>query len=179
MKSTLLYLPLLMLGLSFSACSDDDDDDVTLNNVPDRVESAFEAQFPNVNINSVQWEQKGTYYVADWKEINGMRDVESWFSASPQATQIWAMTNTDYGKNIFLVPAEINSELEKTEYNTATIDDIDLYEYPDATRNAYVIEVEPVGQRTDMLLIFDASTYKYIKAIPDPGTDITPATPLR
>ena len=86
------------------------------------------------------------------------------------------MTETDYGKNLFLVPAELNAELEKTEYHTAVIDDISLYEYPVQSRNVYIIEVEPIGQTQDMMLLFDATTYKFLKAVPDNDTEITPDT---
>lgn len=176
MKTKFLYLTLLLTSALFMTSCGGDDDDVDISNLPEAVTDAFHNKYPGIATNSVSWESKGKYYVAKWDEANGMRDIEAWFVNTPDASQSWAMTETDYGKNLFLVPAEINAELEKTEYRTAVIDDISLYEYPVQSRNVYIIEVEPIGQTQDMMLLFDATTYKFLKAIPDNDTEITPDT---
>lgn len=176
MRTKFLYLTLLLTSALFISSCGGDDDDVDISNLPEAVADAFHNKYPGIATNSVSWESKGKYYVAEWDEANGMRDVEAWFINSSQSSQSWAMTETDYGKNLFLIPAEINAELEKTEYRTAVIDDISLYEYPVPSKNVYIIEVEPIGQTQDMMLLFDATTYKFLKAIPDNDTEITPDT---
>lgn len=173
MKTKFLYLALALFGLSFTACGDDDDDDVTPSQVPEVCTNAFAAKYPDVK--NPKWEKNGAYYTAEWR--NAARcDVEAWFRPGVQQTQSWVMTETDYGKDLFLVPAELNLAFNKTEYATARIDDIELLEYPDETRNIYIFEVEPTGNAQDVLLIFKASDYTYVKAVNDTGQDITPDT---
>ncbi|MCM1348172.1 MAG: hypothetical protein NC338_02060 [Firmicutes bacterium] len=176
MKTKLLFLTLALFSLSFVACDDDDDNDVRPSQVPQTCLDAFQSMYPNVK--NPEWERVGQYYTAEWKEGNGLRDVEAWFRTTPDASGSWAMTQTDYGKDLFLVPTELNVAFNKTEYSTAVIDDIDLYEYPDSTRDIYVIEVTPRGERQDVLLVFRASDCTYLKAVPDNDIDITPDTVL-
>lgn len=174
MKTKFLYLALALFGLSFTACSDDDDD-VTPSQVPEVCTNAFAAKYPDVK--SPKWEKNGTYYTAEWQDV-ARNDVEAWFRPGVQQSQSWAMTETDYGKNLFLVPAGLNQAFNKTEYATARIDDIELFEYPDDTKNIYIFEVEPAGATQDMLLVFKASDYTFVKAVADTGQDITPDTLL-
>lgn len=175
MKTFIKFFAIALLALPFVAC-DDDDDDVNLSAVPQTVKEAFDSKYPNAT--DVSWEHKGGYYTAEWKETNGMRDVEAWFRNNQQVSDSWAMTETDFGKNTFLIPSELNLAFNQTEYATATIDDIDLYEYPDASKNVYIFEVTPTGQRSDVLVVFKASDYTFVKAVPDTDVDITPDTTI-
>lgn len=165
-----LILPLIAAVFTFSACGDDDDDKNNISNVPATVVDAFKTQFPDINIASVKFEKSGQYYTAEYSKNNNTIDVEHWFTADGQLK----MTETDYGKDLFLIPTVINTAFNKTEYRDWTIDDISLYEYPDATGNFYLIEVEKAGQ-TDTELYFKTDG-TLIKAIPDTGADITPDT---
>ena len=51
-----------MAAVTFSACSDDDDDDKSIN-VPESVVQALKQKYPSAT--GIEWEQKGTYFVAD------------------------------------------------------------------------------------------------------------------
>lgn len=173
MKLKLFYLLIAIFGLtSFFACSDDDDDNkLPQVNIPEAVSNAFKTKYPGVDINTVKWETKGKYMVGDFKQVNNMEEVEAWFDATKGD---WAMTETDYGKDIFLIPTEINLAFNKTEYAQWTIDDIKYYEYPDTTKNFYMIEVEKAGQQ-DMDLYFKPDGTS-IKNVASTGVDITPDT---
>ncbi|MCM1293301.1 MAG: PepSY-like domain-containing protein [Bacteroides sp.] len=175
MKFKFLSLLIATIGLvSFAACSDDDDDNtIDPANVPTQVLSAFKAKYPNVDINKVHWETKGQYTVADYDQVGTLEDVEAWFKTS---TGTWAMTETDYGKDLFLIPADINKAFAQSEYSYWTVDEIYLYEYPDNANNFYLFEVEKTGQQ-DMAVYFD-TTGKLIKAVVDNNIDITPDTAL-
>lgn len=172
MKLKLFYLPLLALGIVLlSACSDDDDK-ITDANIPAAVADSFNAKYPDININNVKWETKGTYIVGEFKKAASLEDIEAWFST---ATGEWKMTETDYGKNLFLIPVEISNAFGMNEYGSLwTIDDICLYEYTDASKNFYLFEVEKTGQQ-DMEIYFRTDG-TLIKAIPDTNRDITPDT---
>ena len=164
MKKTLLYLFVAFTGaFSLASCSDDDDDK-DLSSVPSKVEEAISARYPDAN--SVKWENKGAYLVADFYQMR--LDKEAWFTYEGELK----MTETDYGKDIFYIPAEIGEAFSSGEYGTWTIDDITYYERPD--KDFYVIEVEKAGQ-PDMDLYYgdDAAL---IKAVRDTDADITPDT---
>ena len=84
------------------------------------------------------------------------------------------MSENDCGKDLFLIPAAVNEGFNKTEYRTWTVDDIDFYEYPDNTRDFYVIEVEQAGQSdTDLYFKPDGTL---IKTVPNDNSEITPDT---
>lgn len=172
-KFYLLALPALML--SMVACSDDDDN-VNPNDVPTVCTQAFSQRYPEVK--NPKWEQEGTYYTAEWKEASNLRSKEAWFKQTAEVGDSWVMTETDYGKDIFMVPTELNDSFNKTEYSNATIDEIELYEYADNSRDAYIIEVTPQASTSDLLLVFRASDYSFVKAMPDTGVDITPDTQI-
>ena len=84
------------------------------------------------------------------------------------------MTNTDYGKDLFMLPSEIGKAFADSQFADWTIDDIDLYERPD--KSFYVFEVEKKGMR-DMELYFNTDG-SMIKAIEDADMDILPTTPV-
>lgn len=172
MKLNSFYLPLLALGMVLlSACSDDDDK-IPAESIPTAVADSFKARYPDINITSVKWETKGAYTVGEFKKTTDSEDIEAWFTT---ATGEWKMTETDYGKNLFLIPVEISNAFGMTEYGSLwTIDDICLYEYTDASKNFYLFEVEKAGQQ-DMEIYFRTDG-SLIKAIPDTNRDITPDT---
>ncbi len=172
MKTRFLFLLLAVMGLSFVSCSDDDDD-APAPVVPDAIVKAFNAKYPAAK--GVKREKEaGGYYTAEWREVTNGPEYEAWYSGS-NTTATWAMTDTDYGKDFFLVPDnDLNVSFNKTEYRQLTVDGINLYEYPDASKNVYAIEVEQPNQ-PDLLLLFGTGQgCPFIKAITDNFNDITP-----
>lgn len=167
----LLLFAVAFAALSFTACGDDDDDDkIPAPNIPTAVVDAFKAKYPDVNLNTVRWETEGQYIKAEYKTTANMKDIEAWFTTSGE----WKMTETDFGKDLFLIPTAINLAFNKTEYATWTIDDINLYEYPDATKDFYLIEVEKTGQSDTGLYFKPDGTL--IKTAPGTEAEITPDT---
>lgn len=163
MKKNLLFISVALFGIfSFASCSDDDDKDSVT--VPSGVEQAMQTQFPNA-IN-IKWEKKGVYLVADFDESR--LDKEAWFTRDGE----WKMTETDYGKDLFYLPADVEKAFATGEYGTWTVDDIRLYERID--KSFYLFEVEKTGQR-DMALHYNLDG-TVIKAVPDTDVDITPDT---
>ena len=178
MKKSLLYLVMLAMGItSLTACSDDDDDKTPATTNPavtTEVLSSFKAKYPDVNVDKeVKWETKGQYTVADFDQVNGLQEVEAWFDTKSGE---WKMSETDYGEDWFLLPATLNANFYKTPYSTYEPGDIYYYEYPDATRNTYVVEASKTGQQ-EMDLYFNSSC-EYLKAVVHTGADITPDTQL-
>ena len=164
MKKNLLFLFVALAGLfSFASCSDDDDDK-GLSSVPAKVEQALSDRFPDAK--NVKWEKKGAYIVADFYELR--LDKEAWFTHAGE----WKMTETDYGKDLFYLPADVEGAFAAGEYGTWTVDDVTYYERPD--KNFYLIEVEKPGHR-DMDLYYNADG-TMIKAVADNDADITPDT---
>ncbi len=165
MKKNLLLLFIAVCGfMAFQSCSDDDDDD--RGQVPEEFVTALKNKFPEAT--GVKWEHKSDYRVAEFKK--DLTEIDVWFN--PKAE--WAMTDTDYGKNLFLLPAEIGKAFAESQFADWTVDDIDLYERPD--KNFYVFEVEKKGMR-DMELYFNTDG-TMIKAIEDANMDILRSTPV-
>lgn len=171
-KIAFLGLSVFATAIPLTGCSDDDDP--TADSVPAVCKEAFQAKYPQAT--NPKWEKEGVYYTAEWSEAAGLTEKEAWFSLTQQASDSWAMTETDYGKDFFLAPAGLNTAFNKTEYRNATVDDISFYEYPQAEKNVYVIEATPYGQTNDLLLIFSGADYSFVKAVPDTNADITPET---
>lgn len=177
MKLKLFTLLLAVAGLTtFTSCSDDDDDNkVPVSGVTTEVMQSFKAKYPNVDVNKdVKWETKGQYTVAEFTQAAGQIELDAWFNTK---TGEWAMTEQDFGEDLFLVPAELNAKYYQTEYSTWNIDDMKLYNYPDSTKDRYVFEVNKTGQQ-DMLLYFTANTYELVKAVVDNDPVVTPDTAL-
>lgn len=172
MKQKLYYLFTLLFAISiFTACDDDDSANNKID-VPEAVTNAFQAKYPDVAVNSVEWAMKSGYYVAEYHTTANMREVEAWFATDGT----WRMTETDNGKDLFLVPTAVSTAFSKSDYATWTIDDIDYYEYPDATKNFYLIEVEKAGQ-PDTALYF-AIDGSLLKTTPADNLTITPDTQM-
>ncbi|MBD5254912.1 MAG: hypothetical protein HDS53_02360 [Barnesiella sp.] len=177
MKLKLLTILFAAASLTaFTSCSDDDDDDVKVpaSGVPTEVVQSFKAKYPSIDVSKVKWETKGNYTVAEFSEAANQEELEAWFTTK---TGEWAMTETDFGEDLFLVPAELNAKYYQTEYSSWNIDDMKLYSYPDSTKDRYVFEVNKTGQQ-DMELYFTADTYDLVKAIVDTDRVITPDTAL-
>lgn len=119
---------------SLVSCSDDDD------YKPEAVvEEALKAKYPSAT--RIEWEQKGSYLVADCMVES--KDIDAWFTSSGQ----WTMTEIDLLKSD--IPAAVNTTLSASEYAAWVIDDVDLLEYP-LKEKEYVIEVEQGAQEMDL-----------------------------
>lgn len=153
---------------SLSSCSkDDENSEPSDGQVPTAVAQSFKSMFPNAQ--NVEWEKNGSYYIAEFNKIVS-EDYDVWFKASDAS---WAMTQIDYGKNLFMIPASLNASFEQTEYATWTIDNISLYERPDAS--FYIFEVEKTGN-PDMAVIYTKAG-QYVNAVAESVLgDITPTT---
>lgn len=119
--------------LGMQACgSDDDKFDETL---------AFRDALQTVKpgLTSVKWEKKGQWRVAEGRE--GQYDVDVWFDTEAN----WKMTETDYNRDVNMLPAAIVSAIAASEYQGRTIDDIECYERADMI--FYVVELEAAGQK--------------------------------
>lgn len=119
--------------VGFTGC--DDNDDVT--NLPEVIENAFNDKFPDATW--VEWERKAGYYVAEFRQ-DGM-DVEAWYDNQGS----WRMTESDFGRNLTLLPQAVQTTFQSSGYSQWTVDDIDKYECPDKT--FYLLEVKKAGQR--------------------------------
>lgn len=174
MKLKLYYLFLAVIAIGFTTgCSDDDDTPQgPPSNVPTAVVDAFKAKYPQVNASAVKWETKGSYYVADFRTAPNTPEIESWFATDGT----WKMAETECGRDLFLIPTEINKGFNESEYAMWTIDDISYYEFPDTTKNFYLIEVETTG-KPDTALYFD-TTGKLYKTAPADNLQITPDTAI-
>ncbi len=151
------------------SCSDDDDDDVTItNSVPSKFSEALKAQFPDAT--NVKWEKKTNYMVAEFSK--DMTGYDVWYDQSAS----WAMTEMDYGKDLFLIPDNaVATAFAEGDYGTWTVDDITHYKQK--TNEFYVFEVEKTGQ-SDMD-VFYATDGTMLKAIAsDTSADILPDTAI-
>ncbi len=139
---------------AFVATSCDDDDDLTTQDVPSAVQEAFGVDYSNVS--RVEWEKEnGTYYVAEFT-LDG-QEYEVWYTSDGT----WVMTEIDYGRNLSLLPEEVQDGYAATTYaeENWTVDDIDEIQRPDY-ETIYKIEVEKNGQ-LDHDLYFDLSGTLY------------------
>lgn len=168
MKTRFLLLSLAATAMvSFSACSDDDDD-VKTGDVPKAYVEALQAKYPeSANVN-VEWEQNGQYYVAEYAK-NSMQEYEVWFGAKAE----WAMTEVDYGKNLFFLPGEVEQAFAESVYGTGnTVDDVHMYERTADTY--YLVEVELASDNSDVYIYINSDG-----TILKPTTtkiDVTPTT---
>ncbi len=161
-------IALLLVTAAFTSCSSDKDEPAT-SYVPEAVRDAFRQKYPDAR--QVDWDSRATYYIAEFKQKSGA-GTEVWYTSDAA----WAMTVTDCGKDLFLLPADINEAFVKSPYGFGwTIDDIDFYE---RTANSfYIFEVEKTGQPdTNVYFSSDGTYLKAVAADTDP--DILPGTPL-
>lgn len=137
----MLLAVLCMSLFTFSSCSDDD------NYKPEEVvQAALVSKYPNAT--RVEWEQKGTYLVADCY-VDG-KDTDVWFTTD--AT--WKMTETELLQAD--LPEAVVTALSNSKYATWRIDDRDKLEYP-GKATVYVIEVEEGAVEMDLYFSVDGN----------------------
>ncbi len=120
---------LFIATMAFNACSDDDKNDHI--NVPDAVSKALKDKYPAAT--GIEWERKGTYFVADcW--MDG-KEMDVWYDTQA----IWQLTETDITWEG--LPPAVQTAFNGGEYATWKREDIDMLEYPEEPVQ-YVIEVE-------------------------------------
>ncbi len=124
---------MFIAAMAFSACDDDDkNDNIT---VPDAVSKALKDKYPAAT--GIEWERKGSYFVADcW--MNGS-EMDVWYDT--QAT--WKLTEVDTSWEG--LPAAVQTAFKGGEYAAWKLEDIDMLEYPEQPIQ-YVIEVENGNQ---------------------------------
>ncbi len=164
-------LTIAAMAVVMPSCSNDDDDDdhYVTNKVDAAFNSALKDMFPDAQ--NVKWERKNEYRVAEFDKNGVGYDV--WFDK----TTAWAMTESDYGKDFFLVPDNaVTGAFSRGEYGTWTVDDITAYKQK--ASEFYVFEVEKAGQ-ADMDVFYTADG-TFIKAVPsDTAPDILPTTAVQ
>lgn len=165
LKKLLMALALPVAALTFVACGSDDDD-TPVNTVPTQFTESLHKMFPNAK--GVEWETKGAYRVAEFKQNNNMIETDVWFDNNAANM----MVKNDYGQNLFLIPANINDAIVATKYASLPwkIDDIEEYIMP--TQTFYVIEAEAAGQPDTH--IFINSSGQIVKEVTGTIPDITP-----
>lgn len=130
MKMKLQVLAMMFIAaLVFSACSDDDkDDNIT---VPDAVSKALKDKYPSAI--DIEWERKGSYFVAECR-MDG-KEMDVWYDTHA----IWQLTEI----NIFWsdLPPAVQTAFNGGEYAGWKLEDIDALEYA-LHPMQYVIEVE-------------------------------------
>lgn len=137
LKMYFLLLALGALTLAFQSCDDDDNDGIS---VPAELQNALAEKHGNAQ--RIEWETKGTYYVADFYEDN--YEKEAWFTKDG----VWQMTETDI-PGLAALPAVVKSAFESGRYASWHVDDIDKLERKDV-ETVYVIEVEQGKQEMDL-----------------------------
>jgi len=164
MKLKLYWLFLALCSvITLQSCSDDDDP----TNVSETIQNAFKAKYPSAT--NEKWEIKSGYYVAEFWE-NG-KETDAWFTSNGE----WKMTETDLGRDLNLLPNEVKTAFDNSEYKTWRIEDIDKYERQDKT--FYLIEVETEGKKDHKL--FYSTDGTLLKSVDDAeNDDILPNTPI-
>lgn len=168
LKKFLVALALPVVALTFASCSDDDDTP-DVNNVPAQFTESLQKMFPTAK--GVEWEIKGAYRVAEFKQNNNMIETDVWFDGN--AANV--MVKNDYGENLFLIPTNINDAIVATKYASMpwNIDEIEEYIMP--TQTFYIIEAEATGQPDTYIFINNSGQIvKEVTNIPD----ITPGYQL-
>lgn len=141
MKTRFLILAMLMctVALSFSACSDDDNDDKGIV-VPEAVAQALNDKYPSAT--HVEWERKGSYYVADCR-LNG-DDTNVWFDAHAN----WCMTDREIYRNG--LPPAVQTAFGNSVYANWQQDDYHFLLFP-VEPVQYIIEVSQGRQEYQLV----------------------------
>lgn len=130
LKFSVLATFLMVAILSLGSCTDDD-------NGASAPSPAFEQElrklFPNAT--SIDWEQKGAYYVADCRADGRERRV--WLDAGAN----WVMTETELNSTNDLLPA-VYTAFQNSTYSNWVVEDVTLLEYPNEPSPEFVIDVE-------------------------------------
>lgn len=129
-----LVLALGAFALTMQSCDDDNNDSIP---VPRELTDALAKEHPNAQ--RIEWETKGAYYVADFREDNF--EKESWFTADG----VWQMTETDL--RYADLPAAVRTAYEATlYYNDWRVDDVDKLERR-GMDVVFIIEIEKKGNQ--------------------------------
>lgn len=133
-----MYFLLLALGTSASVLQscNDDNDGIT---VPVELQNALSGK--HAGAQRIEWEVKGTYYVADFHEDN--LEKEAWFTADA----VWQMTETDILYTA--LPPAVKTSFETSQYAAWHVDDVDKLERREV-ETVYVIEAEQGKQEIDL-----------------------------
>lgn len=153
-----------VLALGFTAC------DGAKNNVtpPEKVSQALETRYPGNS--AAKWEMKDSIYVAEFDNSQG-HEVEVWINADGT----WAMTETEYDKDLTQLPYAVTTAYQATQYALDwKVDEVTFYQRPDA--EFYVIEIEKSGQKDREL--YYQSDGNLIKDVEESHAKITPTTPI-
>lgn len=135
-----MMLALGAFALTVQSCDDDNNDNVS---APRELTDALAKEHPNAQ--RIEWETKGAYYVADFREDN--LEKESWFTSGG----VWQMTETDI--RYADLPAAVRTAYESTTYyNDWRVDDVDKLERRDMDV-VFIIEIEKKGNQ-DMDLYY-------------------------
>lgn len=137
LKMNFLLVALGALTLTLQSCDDDDDKGIR---VPAELQNALAEKHGDAQ--RVEWETKGTYFVADFYEDN--YEKEAWFTPDG----VWQMTETDI-PDLAALPVTVKSAFESSQYAAWHVDDIDKLERKDV-ETVYVIEVEQGKQEIDL-----------------------------
>lgn len=138
LKFTLLAVCLAMIAFVFHSCNSDDGG----SSAPS---AAFQTTLMKLYPSAVNidWEQKGTYYVADCRADG--REKQVWFDANAN----WVMTETELETINNLPPAVLTAFMESN-YAKWIVDDIDMLEYLNEPTPEFVVEVKNGNQEVDL-----------------------------
>ncbi len=161
-NTLILGMGVAMMGFATS-CSDDDDD-VPAGQIPAAVTKSFQEMFPNAS--KVEWERYSPYYVADF-DLNTF-DTDAWFS--PDGS--WAMTETDYGSLVSMLPIQMQNAFNNSTYNDWIVDDVQLYERVADTFSLIEVETEGMPETG----VFISSDGSILNVVQGDDFNITPTT---
>lgn len=137
LKNFFLLLAAGTFALALQSCDDDNNGGIS---VPTELSAALTQEHPNAR--RVEWETKGTYYVADFYEDNF--EKEAWFTRDG----VWQMTETDIRYTD--LPAAVRSAYEgSTYYNVWRVEDVDKLERR-GMAVVYIIELERGEQEVEL-----------------------------
>ena len=181
MRLKLYYLFIAFIGLAaITGCDDDDAPDVfpsdTPSWLPTQIAGDFQSRCPHATAQNTRWtnDSIGGWYRAEYEWNRTETDV--WYKASDNT---WAMTEEDYGKNLFMISAPVNTAFNQSVYATWEIDDITYLTYPDSSRDVYCIEVEKAGEQPmDVYFKESGHTASLYKAVAHSEADPTPDTQI-
>lgn len=146
-----LVLALGAFALTMQSCDNDNNDSIP---VPQELTDALAKEHPNAQ--RIEWETKGTYYVADFREDNF--EKESWFTTDG----VWQMTETDIRYTD--LPAAVRTAYESTTYfNVWRVDDVDKLERR-GMDVVFIIEIEKGNQEMDL---YYSENGILVKEVPD------------
>lgn len=158
LKMYFLSLALGASALSLQSCDNDGNDGIS---VPAELSSALSKEHPNAQ--RIEWETKGTYYVADFYEDNF--EKEAWFTKDA----VWQVTETDI--RYADLPSAVRSSYEGSTYhNVWQVEDVDKLERKEMDV-VYIIEAEKGNREMDLYYSEDGTL---VKEVADAHNDGSP-----